>query len=107
MKFVTYLYIDAEGNVTDMAKIPSGNKRQKTVCIKVEADIPNEYFETPMFGVEVAVPELKRIKADEDGVTKWLSTDTEETTIEKHAEEVKKQKAAKLSSSYDEDGIPF
>jgi hypothetical protein len=76
MKFVGYIYINSSGDIIEVSKRPVTTQRvSKTLCLQVNAEIPDEYFVTPTFAVDVIVPAPKSTRG---GVQGWLSGDAVE-----------------------------
>jgi len=86
MKFETYLYIDESGDIVEATKKPSRRIKARSVCLKVTADIPNEHFETPIFGVNIIVP--VPVRKSGTGVQDWLTQPVEQVDDSEEEDEV-------------------
>jgi hypothetical protein len=86
MKLETYLYINKNGVVVDISNDGSAEPKYRTFCLKVVANIPDEYFESPIFGISIEVPPSD---SKTGGVQKWLTPE-----VEKLKEPEKKEKTS-------------
>ena len=104
MKFETYLYIDRYGDIVEATKDPaSSSTKFKAVCLKITADIPDEHFEVPIYGIDVTLPSTG--SSNGTGVQNWLTPETKQLDYKKEVKTSKAEKAQRMRD-FDED-VPF